>query len=86
MLNQERIGMLGKEECYKCLGILEADTIKQMKKKEEKYYLRRTKKLLKIKLSRRNLIKKINPGAVHFARFSGPFFKCTKERGLKKRP
>ena len=34
-LNQEKIGTLGEEETYKYLGILEADTIKQMKMKEK---------------------------------------------------
>ena len=49
-------------QTYEYLGIFEADTIKQveMKDKIKKEYLRRTRKLLEIKLSNRNLIKKIN--------------------------
>ena len=44
------------------LGVLEADTIKQveMKDKIKKEYLRRTRKQLETKLSSRNLIKGIN--------------------------
>ena len=43
--------MLGEMESYKYLGILEADTIKQAKKKEKikKDYLRRMRKLLETK-------------------------------------
>ena len=44
---------------YKYLGILEADTIKQVEMKEKIYkdYLRKTRKLLKTKVSYRNFIK-----------------------------
>ncbi len=50
---QEKIRTLGEKETYKYLGILEADTIKQveMKDKIQKEYLRRTRKLLETKLS-----------------------------------
>ena len=60
--NQDKIRTLEENETYKYLGILEADTIKQgeMKDKIQKEYLRRTRKLLKTKLSSRNLIKGIN--------------------------
>ena len=48
--NQDKIRMLGEKESYKYLGILEADTIKQVGMKEKvKEYLRRTRKLLKTK-------------------------------------
>ena len=59
---QEKIRTLTENETYKHLGILEADTIKhvEMKDKIQKVYLRRTRKLLKTKLSSRNLIKGIN--------------------------
>ena len=62
------------------LGILEADTIKQveMKDKIQKEYLRRTRKLPETKLSSRNLIKGINTWAVSLVRYSGPFLKCTR--------
>ena len=43
--NQEKIRMLGENETYKYLGILEADTIKQVeiKDKIQKEYLRRSR-------------------------------------------
>ena len=46
--NQDKIRTLGEKETYKYLGILKADTIKQvdMKEKNKKEYLRRTGKLL----------------------------------------
>ena len=46
--NPEKIKTLGEKETYKCLGILEADTIKQIEMKEriEKEFFRRTRKLL----------------------------------------
>ena len=64
--NQDKISTLGEKEMYKYLGILEADTIKQveMKEKIKKEYLRRTRKLLEIKLCSRNLIKGINTWVV----------------------
>ena len=78
---QDKIRTLGENETYKYLGILEADTIKQveMKDKIRKEYLRRTRKLLEIKLSRRNLIKGINTWAVPLVRYSGPFLKWTRD-------
>ena len=60
---------------------MEVDIIKQveMKEKIKKGYLRRTRKLLETKLSRRNLIKGINTWAVPLVRYSGPFLKWTRE-------
>ena len=60
--NQDKIRTFGENETYKYLGILETDTIKQvqMKDKIKKEYLRRTRKLLEIKLNSRNLMKGIN--------------------------
>ena len=60
--SQDKITTLGEKETYKYLGILEADTIKQVEMKDniKKEYLRRTRKLLQTKLSSRNLIKEIN--------------------------
>ena len=77
--NHDEIRMLGENETYKYLGILEADTIKQveMKDKIRKEYLRRTRKLLETKLSSRNLIKGINTWAVSLVRYSWPFLKWT---------
>ena len=79
--NQDKIRMLAENETYKYLGILEADTIKQveMKNKIQKEYLRRTRKLLETKLSRRNLIKGRNTSAVPLVRYSRPFLKWTRE-------
>ena len=73
--NQDKSSILGKKETYKYLGILEADTIKQveMKEKIKKEYLRRTRNLLETKLCGRNLIKGINTLAVPLVRYSGPF-------------
>ena len=77
--NQDKIRTLAENETYKYLGILDADTIKQveMKDKFQKEYLRRTRKLLDTKLSSRNLIKGINIWAVTLVRYSGSFLKWT---------
>ena len=79
--NKDEIKMLAENETYKYLGILEADTIKQVQMKEKipKEYLRRTRKLLETKLSTRNLIKGINTRAVRLVRYSGPFLKWTRD-------
>ena len=78
---QDEIRTLRKKETYKYLGILEADTIKQVeiKDKIKKEYLRRTRKLLETKLSSWNLIKGINTWAVPLVRYSEPFVKWTRE-------
>ena len=79
--NQDKIRTLTENETYKYLGILEADTIKQveMKDKIQKQYLRRTRKLLETKLSSKNLIKGINTWAEPLVRYSGPFLKWTSD-------
>ena len=79
--NQDKIRTLGENETYEYLGILEADTIKQvqMKDKIQKEYLKRTRKLLEPKPSSRNLIKGINTWAVPLVRYSGLFLKWTKD-------
>ena len=79
--NQNKIRTLGEKETYKYLGILEADTIKQMEMKDKikKEYLRRTRKLLRTKLSSKNFIKGINTWAVPLIRYSGPFLKLTRD-------
>ena len=81
LLNHERIRTLGEKENYKYLGILEADTTKQaeMKKKNRKEYLKRTRKLLKTKFCSRNLSKKINTWAILLVIYSGLFLKWTRE-------
>ena len=79
--NHDRIRTLEEKETYKYLGILEADTIKQVQMKDtiRKEYLRRTRKLLETKLSVRNLIKGINTWSVPLIRYSEPFLKWTRE-------
>ena len=79
--NHDRIMTLEENETYKYLGVLEADTIKQVQMKDmiQKEYLRRTRKLLETKLTSRNLLKRINTWAVPLVRYSGPFLKCTRE-------
>ena len=79
--NQDKIRTLAENEIYKHLGILEADTIKQVKTKNktEKEYLWRTRKLLETKLSCWNLIKGINTWAVSLVRYSKPFLKWTRD-------
>ena len=70
-----------RNETYKYLGILVADTIKQVEMKNiiKKEYLRRTRKLLETKLNSRNLIKGINTWTVLLVRYSGPFLKWTRD-------
>ena len=79
--NHYRIRTLKENETYKYLGILEADTIKQVQMKDmiRKEYPRRTRKLLETKLSSRNLIKGINTWAMPLVKYSGPFLKWTRE-------
>ena len=80
--SQDKIRKLGEKETYKYLGILEANTINQMemKGKIKKEYLWRTRKLLKTKLSSRNLIKEIDTWAEHLVRYSGPFSEVDQRR------
>ena len=65
--NQDKIKTFAENETYKYLGILEAESIKQveMKDKIQKEYLRRIRKLLETKLNSWNHIKGINTWAVH---------------------
>ena len=79
--NQDKFRTLAENETYKYLGILEADTIKQveMKNKIQKEYLRRTRKLLETKLNSRNLSKEINTWAVSLVRYVWPFLKWTRD-------
>ena len=79
--NQDKIKTFAENETYKYLGILAADTIKQVEIKEkiQKEYLRRTRKLLETKLNSRNLIKGIKTWAVPLIRYSGPFLKWTRD-------
>ena len=83
--NHDKIRTLGENETYNYLGILEADTIKQveMKDKIRKEYPRRTRKLLETKLSSGNLIKGIYTWALPLVRYSGHFLMRTRDE-LKK--
>ena len=67
------------------LGILEADTIKQMemKNKIQKECLRRTRKLVETELSSGNLIKGMHTRDVFLVRYLWPFLKWTRDE-LKK--
>ena len=76
--NQEKFRTLREKKTYKYLGILEADTIKEVEMKE-KECLRRTRKLPETKLHSRNLINRINTWAVTLVRYSVPFLKWTRE-------
>ena len=78
--NQGKIRTLAENETYKYLGILEADTIKQveMKNKIQKEYLRRTRKLLETELNGRKLIKGTNTWAVLSLDIPDPFSKWPK--------
>ena len=64
---------------YKYLGILEADSIKheQVKSILMQEYKRRVRKLLRTKLTSRNLILAINTYAVPLLRYSGGIIKWT---------
>ena len=79
--NHEKIRKLGENETNKYLDILEAYTIKQVKMKDKirKEYIRRTRKLLLIKLSHRNLIKGINTWAVPLIAYSEHFLKWARD-------
>ena len=59
--NQDNIRTLGEKETYSYLGILAADTIKQVEVKDkiQKEYLRRNRKQLERKLSSRKLYQRI---------------------------
>ena len=69
--NKERIRTLGEKEYCKYLGILEADTFKQVEMKEN-FLKRQTRRLLETKV-----IKGINTLAVPLVRYWGPFLKWT---------
>ena len=85
LLNQDKIRTLGEKEKYKYLGILEADTIKQMetKYKIKKEYLRKTRYLLETKLSSKILVKRINNLSVLLLDIRDPFW-SRPEKSLSK--
>ena len=81
--NHDKIRTLGENETNKYLGILEADTIKQLQLKDK--ILKRTSQenakttREKEKLFSRNLIKGIDTWVVPLIRYSGPFFKLARD-------
>ena len=81
LTNREKFRILEEKETYKYLEILEAYTIKQVeiKIKNWKEYLRRTRKLLEAKLYGRNLVKGIKAWTVPLVRYSEPLLKWTRE-------
>ena len=81
LANEHKIKTFAENEAYKYLGILEADTIKQVEMKEriQKEYPRRTRKLLETKLKSRNFTKGINTWAEPLVRYSAPFLKWTRD-------
>ena len=82
LCKQECTGMFREKEIYRCLRILEVDTIKQIKMKEKirKEYLRRMKKTFEINLSSRNLIKGINNWVLSLVIYSESFLDWSKEK------
>ena len=69
------IKLLQEGECYKYLGILEADTFleEKMKLNVSKEYIRRLRKVLKLKLNGGNLVHGVNTWAVSLLRYSAAF-------------
>ena len=84
--NQGRVRTFGggKEENYTQLGILEADTIKQIEIKVniKTEYLRRTRKFIEIKFRSKNLIKRINTWAIFFEIHLPAFLKWTRKEHI----
>ena len=64
--NQDKIRTLAENETYKYLGILEADTIKQeeMKDKNQREYIRRTRKLPDKTISQKSYQRNIYLGCI----------------------
>ena len=78
--NRNKIRTVKGKETYQYLGILKADIIKQVEKKEKfKRIAQENGKLLETKLYSRNHIKWINNWAVSLVRFTGPFLKWTRK-------
>ena len=78
---KKKIKILGEKETYKCLGLLEANSIKQVEMKEQikKEYRRRRENYSKSNCCRK-LIKRINAWAVPLVRYSGPLLEWTREK------
>ena len=74
------IKSLQKENCYKYLGILEADRFlgEEMKLKGSKEYFRRLEKFLKSKLNSGNLVQGVNTWVVSLLRYSTAFISWRK--------
>ena len=63
-----------------CMGVLEADDIKQqeMKGMIRKEYVRRVRNILKSKLNGRNVLNAMNSRAVLLIRYGAGILNCTK--------
>ena len=74
------IKSLQEDECYKYLGILEADKFSEekMKLNVSEEYIRRIRKVLKSKLNGENLVHRVNTRAVSLLRYSAAFFSWRK--------
>ena len=68
-----------RKETYKYLGILEADTIKQVEIRTKLKKFFSGEQGIETKLRNRNLINAINTWTVLLVRYLGPFLKWTRE-------
>ena len=77
LLNRVVIRTLGEKETYKYLGILEADTIKQveMKEKKIKTVSQKNQRATREETPLHELCQKINTWGVHCVRDFGPLLK-----------
>ena len=80
MPNGDVMDAIEEGACYKYLGILEADGIKnhEMKSQISKTYFRRVRNILKSKLNGGNIISSINSRAVSVIRYGAGVIKWTK--------
>ena len=80
MPDNEEIKEIDKDQGYKCLGVPEADKIKdkEMKEKIQKEYFRRVRRILKSKLNSGNTILAINSRAVSLIRYGAGIIAWTK--------
>ena len=78
--DKNKIRVIGENDSYKYLGVLEADQIKreEMKEKLRMEYKRRVRKILQSKLNGGNTVKAINTWAVSLLRYSAPFVNWTR--------
>ena len=75
--DENKIRVIGENNSYKYLGVLEADQIKREEMKEE-LRMAKLRKLLQSKLNGGNTVKAINTWAVSLLRYSAPFVNWTR--------